>query len=66
MTQKFENIESEWPLFYSFLIIDGVFKDLSEQVSISPTFYEQLLIKKKISKAFLYVQYDFVFFGERM
>ncbi|KAH0952753.1 hypothetical protein HN011_010888 [Eciton burchellii] len=28
----FDSIESEWPLFYIFMIIDGVFKSLPEQV----------------------------------
>ncbi|RZC40824.1 phosphorylase b kinase regulatory subunit beta [Asbolus verrucosus] len=29
----FENIECEWPLFYIFMIIDGVFKSLPEQIA---------------------------------
>ena len=32
MTQKFENVESEWPIFYAFMIIDGVFKNQDAQV----------------------------------
>lgn len=31
-TKEFENLECEWPLFYIFMIIDGVFKNLPEQV----------------------------------
>nr|CAD7197061.1 unnamed protein product [Timema douglasi] len=31
-TKEFENIECEWPLFYMFMIIDGVFKAIPEQV----------------------------------
>nr|CAD7452768.1 unnamed protein product [Timema tahoe] len=31
-TKEFENIECEWPLFYMFMIIDGVFKSIPEQV----------------------------------
>ncbi|XP_066991730.1 probable phosphorylase b kinase regulatory subunit beta isoform X2 [Anabrus simplex] len=30
--KDFENIECEWPLFYIFMIIDGVFKSSPEQV----------------------------------
>lgn len=30
--QEFENIESEWPLFFMFMIIDGMFKSLPDQV----------------------------------
>ncbi|XP_049964722.1 probable phosphorylase b kinase regulatory subunit beta isoform X1 [Schistocerca serialis cubense] len=30
--REFENIECEWPLFYMFMIIDGVFKTLPDQV----------------------------------
>uniref|UniRef100_A0A1Y1M5A6 Phosphorylase b kinase regulatory subunit n=1 Tax=Photinus pyralis TaxID=7054 RepID=A0A1Y1M5A6_PHOPY len=30
--KNFENIECEWPLFYIFMIIDGVFKSLPEQI----------------------------------
>jgi len=30
--QDFENIENEWPLFYLYMIIDGVFKNLPQQV----------------------------------
>ncbi|XP_056632018.1 probable phosphorylase b kinase regulatory subunit beta isoform X1 [Diorhabda carinulata] len=30
--KNFENIECEWPLFYIFMIIDGVFKSLPDQI----------------------------------
>ncbi|XP_018570272.1 probable phosphorylase b kinase regulatory subunit beta isoform X2 [Anoplophora glabripennis] len=30
--KHFENIECEWPLFYIYLIIDGVFKSLPDQI----------------------------------
>jgi phosphorylase kinase alpha/beta subunit len=30
--QEFENLEPEWPLFYIFMIIDGIFRNLPEQV----------------------------------
>ncbi|KAK7865402.1 hypothetical protein R5R35_001882 [Gryllus longicercus] len=30
--KAFENVECEWPLFYIFMIIDGVFKTMPEQV----------------------------------
>lgn len=38
-TKNFENIENEWPLFYIFMIIDGVFKNNDEQIDQ----YRQLL-----------------------
>ncbi|KAJ8920978.1 hypothetical protein NQ315_015773 [Exocentrus adspersus] len=30
--KNFENIECEWPLFYIYMIIDGVFKSLPDQI----------------------------------
>lgn len=30
--KDFENNEVEWPIFYTFLIIDGVFKSNTEQI----------------------------------
>lgn len=30
--KNFEGIECEWPLFYIFMIIDGVFKSLPDQI----------------------------------
>lgn len=37
--KNFENLESEWPLFYIYMIIDGIFKSLPDQVSE----YQELL-----------------------
>lgn len=37
--KEFENVECEWPLFYIFMIIDGVFKSLPDQVKE----YQELL-----------------------
>lgn len=37
--KNFENVECEWPLFYIFMIIDGVFKSLPNQISE----YQELL-----------------------
>ncbi|XP_025426004.1 probable phosphorylase b kinase regulatory subunit beta isoform X2 [Sipha flava] len=31
-TKDFENIENEWPIFFLYMIIDGVFKNLPQQV----------------------------------
>lgn len=31
--KDFENVECEWPIFYIFMIIDGVFKSLPDQIS---------------------------------
>jgi hypothetical protein len=30
---EFENVENEWPVFYVFMIIDGIFKDNQNQVN---------------------------------
>lgn len=32
LTQKFEGVESEWPIFHAMMIIDGVFKTQDQQV----------------------------------
>lgn len=37
--KDFENIECEWPLIYIFMIIDGVFKSLPDQIEE----YQELL-----------------------
>lgn len=37
--KNFEHLECEWPLFYIFMIIDGVFKSLPDQI----TEYQKLL-----------------------
>jgi phosphorylase kinase alpha/beta subunit len=31
--KDFEKVECEWPLFYLYMIIDGVFKSLPDQIS---------------------------------
>lgn len=31
-TKEFENVENEWPMFFIFMIIDGVFRNNEEQV----------------------------------
>ena len=43
-TIKFENIENEWPIFYLFMIVDGVFSNLPHQVEK----YQDLLAKRVI------------------
>ena len=45
-------------------ILDGI--DVkANQLSISPTFYEQLFSIKVFCAAFMYLQFVFVFFGKR-
>jgi phosphorylase kinase alpha/beta subunit len=44
-TIDFQGVENEWPIFYIFMIIDGVFKELPEQV----TEYRTLLDKRLTS-----------------
>lgn len=47
MSKQFEHIESEWPLFVCFLIIDGIFKQNAEQVlENEKLLYERLLIEE--------------------
>lgn len=44
MSKKFEHIESEWPLFICFLIIDGIFKqDMDQVYENEKLLYERLL-----------------------
>ncbi|XP_011147256.1 probable phosphorylase b kinase regulatory subunit beta isoform X4 [Harpegnathos saltator] len=43
--KDFDSVENEWPLFYIFMIIDGVFKSLPEQVE-----EYQNLLKTKVYK----------------
>ncbi|XP_011701114.1 PREDICTED: probable phosphorylase b kinase regulatory subunit beta isoform X2 [Wasmannia auropunctata] len=43
--KDFDNIECEWPLFYIFMIIDGVYKSLTEQVE-----EYQNLLKTRVHK----------------
>lgn len=35
----FENIECEWPLFWTYLILDGIFINSQEQVKTPSTFF---------------------------
>ena len=37
--KNYENVECEWPMFFMFMIIDGAFKNLHEQISE----YQELL-----------------------
>ncbi|XP_032231174.1 phosphorylase b kinase regulatory subunit alpha, liver isoform isoform X3 [Nematostella vectensis] len=41
----FEHIECEWPLFFVYLILDGIFMDKPDQVKKYTTLLEPLLIK---------------------
>ena len=43
MTQRFEGIESEWPIFNAFLVIDGMFKGKHDQVEKHQQAMKQLL-----------------------
>ncbi|KAK9498055.1 hypothetical protein O3M35_003937 [Rhynocoris fuscipes] len=46
-TKDFENVECEWPMFYMFLIIDGMFRGLKEQVDEYQNLLKQVLTKDK-------------------
>eukprot|EP00124_Ichthyophonus_hoferi_P001166 Ihof_evm7s55 gene=Ihof_evmTU7s55 len=43
--QRFDNIECEWPLFYCFLILDGIFRGDQEQVRQYQNLLEPLLVE---------------------
>ncbi|XP_030018469.1 phosphorylase b kinase regulatory subunit alpha, skeletal muscle isoform isoform X3 [Sphaeramia orbicularis] len=43
----FENIECEWPLFWTYLILDGIFINSPEQVQEYQEALEAILIKQK-------------------
>ncbi|XP_067436782.1 phosphorylase b kinase regulatory subunit alpha, skeletal muscle isoform isoform X3 [Thunnus thynnus] len=43
----FENIECEWPLFWTYLILDGIFTNSPEQVQEYQEALEGILIKQK-------------------
>ncbi|XP_069015090.1 phosphorylase b kinase regulatory subunit alpha, skeletal muscle isoform isoform X3 [Embiotoca jacksoni] len=43
----FENIECEWPLFWTYLILDGIFINSPEQVQEYQAALEGILIKQK-------------------
>lgn len=40
--QEFDNVECEWPMFFAFMVIDGVFKNNNEQVEK----YQDLMRKR--------------------
>ncbi|RZF33916.1 hypothetical protein LSTR_LSTR012258 [Laodelphax striatellus] len=44
-TKEFENIECEWPVFFLFMIIDGVFKSLPDQVEEYKSQLKNLICK---------------------
>lgn len=43
--QGFENIECEWPMFYAYLVLDGLFSGKLDQVEEYSNALEQILIK---------------------
>ncbi len=44
--QKFEHIECEWPLFFTYLVLDGLFRGDSEQVKDYQQFLQNLLVER--------------------
>jgi len=44
--QKFENIECEWPLFFTYLMLDGLFRQDAEQVQNYQSRLEGLLVEQ--------------------
>lgn len=43
--KQFENIECEWPLFFTYLVLDGLFRGQQEQVKKYQTLLESLLVE---------------------
>ena len=43
MTQHFENVECEWPVFHTFMIIDGIFKNSNAQIENHQQLLKRLL-----------------------
>ena len=43
--QKFEKVECEWPLFFCFLILDGIFSENPHQVAEYKDMLEEVLVK---------------------
>lgn len=58
----FENIECEWPLFFCYLLLDGVFHDDEEQVKTYTKLLEPLLVRDEgglpLVPEFFYVPRD--------
>jgi phosphorylase kinase alpha/beta subunit len=52
-TKQFENIECDWPVFCCFLIIDGMFKHLDDQVKE----YQEMLFSKLLRRDQTYGDY---------
>lgn len=44
--KQFEHIECEWPLFFTYLVLDGIFRKDSEQVRYYQTALKELLVER--------------------
>ncbi|MEA5576303.1 glycoside hydrolase family 15 protein [Anabaena sp. UHCC 0451] len=44
--KQFENIECEWPLFFTYLMLDGIFRQDQEQVKKYQELLEELLVER--------------------
>lgn len=44
--KQFEHIESEWPLFFTYLLLDGIFRGDTEQVKDYQELLEPLLVER--------------------
>jgi hypothetical protein len=43
--QEFESVECEWPLFYVYMVIDGMFKGLTDEVERYQSLLKQVIYK---------------------
>lgn len=63
--KDFENNEVEWPIFYTFLIIDGVFKSNTEQIEeYQSELRKCMYVKNFYSESFNSTLHLIEFFGD--
>ncbi|XP_064114166.1 probable phosphorylase b kinase regulatory subunit beta isoform X2 [Macrobrachium nipponense] len=67
-TKEFENIECEWPLFYLYMMIEGIFRNSDEQVEQYKNLLQPLIKRDRygdpVIPKYYFVQRDHIY-GER-
>ena len=61
--KNFKNIESEWPLFFTYLLLDAIFRDDEPEIENYKTKLNELLVEKdglKLLPELFFVPYDAV------
>lgn len=59
--QEFDNIECEWPMFYAFMVIDGVFKQKSEQIVKYQMLMKKVLCNKNRFGGIFQISYKILY-----